>query len=141
MKTSIDKDGYATISLKNDRNGYSRFGVHRLLMIAYCPVNNMEEMQVNHKDGNKLNNSLFNLEWVTCKENLKHARENGLNNVFGKKGQQHIHHKISEQQAKKIIELHKMGYKPNEILSLVPNSTKNIINSIVHNRTWKHLKR
>lgn len=97
MKTSIDKDGYATISLKNDRNGYSRFGVHRLLMIAYCPVNNMEEMQVNHKDGNKLNNSLFNLEWVTCKENLKHARENGLNNVFGKKGQQHIHHKISEQ--------------------------------------------
>ena len=40
-----------------------------------------------------------------------------------------------------IIELNKKGYTPKEILKEVPNATKNIINSIIHNRTWKHLKR
>ena len=141
MKTSIDKDGYLTISLRNNKNGYSRFGVHRLLLIAFNPIENMENMQVNHKDGNKLNNNLSNLEWVTCEENLKHARENNLNNIFGAKGEKHPNRRISEKEAKEIIKLNKEGYIKSEILIKVPNSTKNIINSIIHNRTWKHLKR
>lgn len=141
MKTSIDKDGYSTISLKNDRNGYSHFGIHRLLMIAFNPIENMENMQVNHIDGDKTNNNLNNLEWCTTEENLKHARNNHLNEVFGKKGEQHINSKITEKEAKKIIELHKKGIKPRDILKEVPNASKNIINSIIHNRTWKHLPR
>ena len=103
MKTSIDKDGYSTISLKNDRNSYSHFGIHRLLMIAYCPIDNMEQMQVNHIDGNKQNNNLSNLEWVTCEENLLHARVNHLNNTFGQKGEVHPNRKISEKEARQII--------------------------------------
>lgn len=141
MKISLDKDGYSTISLKNNRNGYSHFGIHRLLMIAFKPIDNMEDMQVNHIDGNKSNNDLSNLEWVTCEENLKHARDNNLNVTFGQKGINHPNNKISEKEAKKIIELNKKGYTPKEILKEVPNATKNIINSIIHNRTWKHLKR
>jgi len=62
MKTSIDKDGYITISLRNTLGGYSHFGIHRLLMITYFPIDNMEEMTVNHIDGNKFNNSFDNLE-------------------------------------------------------------------------------
>lgn len=141
MKTSIDKDGYPTISLKNDRNGYSHFGIHRLLMIAFYPIDNMENMQVNHKDGNKKNNNLDNLEWVTCEENLKHARDNNLNTAFGQKGAKHPNHKISEKEAKEIIRLYKEGVPPQKILEKVPNATKNIVKSIVYNRTWKHLKR
>ena len=141
MKTSIDKDGYSTISLKNDRNGYSHFGIHRLLMIAFNPIDNMENMQVNHIDGNKTNNNLNNLEWVTGEENLKHAKEHHLNEVFWSKGTEHPNNKISEEEAKEIIKLSKLGYKPKDIILKVPNATKNIINSIIHNRTWKHLER
>ena len=139
MKTSIDKDGYATITLKNDRNTYSHFGIHRLLLIAFKPVENMENLQVNHIDGNKLNNSLDNLEWCTCEENLKHARNTGLNKVFGQFGEKHINHRISEEDAKMILQLHRAGKRNSEILKAIPNATKNIIAQVISGRTWKYL--
>ena len=40
--------------------------------------NKYNKPEVNHKDGNKLNNNLYNLEWVTGSENMKHACANGL---------------------------------------------------------------
>lgn len=141
MKAKEDKDGYFTLSLKNNQGGYSKFGIHRLLMIAFNPIENMEKMQVNHKDGNKKNNSLSNLEWVTGQENLAHAGLMGLNNTFGQKGESHPNRKITENDAKRIIKLFKSGVKPAEILKQVPNATKNIVNSVIHNRTWKHLPR
>lgn len=97
MKVKEDKDGYFALSLKNNNNGYSKFGIHRLLMITYFPIDNMENMQVNHKNGNKHDNRLENLEWVTGEENLRHARETGLNKVFGQKGINHPNNKITEQ--------------------------------------------
>lgn len=141
MKVKEDKDGYLALSLKNNNGGYSRFGIHRLLMIAFCPVDNMENLQVNHIDGNKKNNNLNNLEWVTCEENLKHARENKLNTTFGAKGENHPNRRITEKEALKIIELNKQGYSKKEILEQVPNATRSIVNSIINNRTWKHLPR
>lgn len=45
------------------------FRLHRLVMMAFRPVKGMENLEVNHIDGNKMNNCLENLEWCTSSEN------------------------------------------------------------------------
>ena len=57
-------------------NGKSKkFFVHRLVMLTFSPIENPELFQVNHIDGNPLNNTLGNLEWVTERENHRHYKE------------------------------------------------------------------
>lgn len=79
LKQTICKTGYYTVATKiGGRNGKSLcFKVHRLVAEAF--IYNLENKPfVNHKDGNKLNNSQENLEWCTQSENVLHALEIGL---------------------------------------------------------------
>lgn len=64
------KDGYCGISLVNDKIKKS-FKVHRLVALAFIE-NSENKSDVNHKDKNKLNNHVSNLEWMTRKENNIH---------------------------------------------------------------------
>lgn len=71
-----DNDGYLVTDLyKNGRRSTER--VHRLVATEFVP-NPDNKPEVNHKDGNKYNNLATNLEWVTKKENCRHAWDNGL---------------------------------------------------------------
>jgi hypothetical protein len=52
--------------------------VHRLVMKAFKPCEDMDDLQINHIDGNKLNNNLDNLEWSTALENMRYSYRMGL---------------------------------------------------------------
>ena len=59
------------------KGNQKRFTVHRLVALHFIP-NPLNKEQVNHIDGDRLNNSASNLEWVTQSENMKHAHKIGL---------------------------------------------------------------
>ncbi len=73
---NIKNSGYQFVQLYKN-NKYKNLMVHRLVAQAFIPnVNN--KPQINHIDGNKLNNNVTNLEWITKSENEKHAWNAGL---------------------------------------------------------------
>ena len=67
-----DKNGYLKITLVRDDNKYFYFRKHRLIMWAFFGKN---DLQVNHIDGDVLNNNLNNLEYVNSRENQSHRRK------------------------------------------------------------------
>lgn len=70
IKNNVKKSGYVDIMLsKNNKRIYTH--LHRVVAKAFIP-NPENKPQVNHKDGNKQNNTVENLEWATASENLKH---------------------------------------------------------------------
>lgn len=77
LEGSINPAGYCHYRLTND-SGTKTIGRHRLMMIVYKPVKNMDSLVVNHIDGIKGRDVLSNLEWVTYLGNLEHAGEMGL---------------------------------------------------------------
>lgn len=70
---------YKTVKILNKLTGkYEHFLVHRLVAEAFISNPDKRE-QVNHKDGDPQNNDVYNLEWVTNRENTIHAYDNMLN--------------------------------------------------------------
>ncbi|WP_312364012.1 NUMOD4 motif-containing HNH endonuclease [Sphingobacterium sp.] len=79
LKPTKNKYGYCKVSLTGD-NSYKTVNVHRVIAQTFIP-NPENKPQVNHKDGNKANNRVDNLEWSTREENMQHAHLNGLMNL------------------------------------------------------------
>jgi hypothetical protein len=74
----INKGGYVIFNLCIG-NKYKSHYAHRLVAEAF--INNLDNKRtINHKDGNKLNNDISNLEWNTHKENIVHAFNSGIKN-------------------------------------------------------------
>lgn len=87
LKNAVGKIGYPVVSLWKNNKGQTKY-IHR--MLAECFLSNHDnKREVNHIDGVKTNNNLSNLEWVTPKENIKHAYDKGLN-YFSKEGRGRI---------------------------------------------------
>lgn len=76
-KTFLNEIGYEIVPISIDGVKYNE-RVHRLVLQTFRPHKNFGEMDVNHKDGVKTNNNLENLEWMTHKENIRHAWKTGL---------------------------------------------------------------
>lgn len=76
LTNKIMKDGYCRLQLY--KNGKCKmYNVHRIVAEVFIP-NQYNKPFVNHIDGNKQNNHVKNLEWVTQKENIDHAFRTGL---------------------------------------------------------------
>lgn len=75
LKPVIDRTNYYVVTLSKN-NKKKKFLIHRLVLETYLPVDQMELLEVNHKDENKLNNCLNNLEWVTKKQNINYGSRN-----------------------------------------------------------------
>jgi len=97
LKPQKNNGGYLYVNLWKDGKQYTKT-IHRLVLEAFNPVENMDRFECNHKNGLKLYNIYpNNLEWVTRSENQKHAYKIGLKKglkgenhpMFGKYGENH----------------------------------------------------
>ena len=81
IKQNKDEDGYNSVHLY--KNGKRKvFFVHRLVISSFIGINE-NKTQVNHKNGNKSDNNINNLEWMTPLENTRHAWQTGLAGRLG----------------------------------------------------------
>lgn len=128
LKPKHNNRGYCYVRL-----GGKNYYIHRLVAEKYIP-NPENKPQVNHKDGNKDNNNVSNLEWSTAKENKIHAVENNL----VAKGESISIHKLSEEDIKFIKQNAKKTIKIKDLATMYNVSLKTISN-IVNNHTWNHI--
>jgi hypothetical protein len=76
MKQSIVRGGYCMVELSKNNTQKCKI-VSKLVAVAFIPFEK-NDLEVNHKDGNKKNNNVENLEWLTHKQNQEHAVNNKL---------------------------------------------------------------
>ena len=135
IPSTNNSKGYKRIPIKYIGGKYVTESVHRLVAKAFIP--NLENKpQVNHKDGNKLNNHVFNLEWVTNEENAEHAALNIKKN--SRKGSGVNNSKLTEKDVYMIYQLINQGKSLSEIAALTKTGKSNI-SEIKAGRSWRHL--
>lgn len=131
LKTRIDKYGYEIVTLSVEGKLLTR-KVHRLVALAFIENPNNYET-VNHKDCNKLNNTVENLEWLSKIQNREHAV---LNKLFPS-GKLHHNTKLTKEAVEEIKYLISEGYGNSEIGHLF-GVTCGCIYSIRVGESWKN---
>lgn len=136
LKQQVTENGYLVVGLMTADSGRIYRKVHRLVLETFMPIPEYEIMQVNHKDCNKFNNNIWNLEWNTPKENIAHAIENNLVNSVGECNPMA---KLSENDVIKIYNMLINGFDDNSIVNTIPNCNKHMIRLIANGKTWSYL--
>lgn len=135
MKTrNKGETDYQIINFSTMNGKKKTYIVHRLVLMAFNPVDKMDDLQVNHKDGNKKNNNLENLEWCTSSENQIHAFKTGLQKP--RRGESSNFSKLKQSDIARVFELSKKGLTQKEIGEIV-GCTKSNISCILKNKTWQ----
>ena len=78
LKPTVSDLGYERLDILNPRTNTNGMAIHRL--VAYTWIGNppKDKLEINHKDGNKLNNHVSNLEWSSRSQNVQHGYDSGL---------------------------------------------------------------
>jgi len=136
MKTPLHHSGYVHCALR--RNGKSTsFTIHRLVALAHIP-NPDNKPQVNHKDSNRANNHVSNLEWCTMSENMLHGYMHGNKKAYPRYGEKNPACKLTEKQVKEIRELYKNGKLLSQI-GAIYNMCEGSVYNITSRKSWKHI--
>lgn len=136
-----DEFGYLSFNVgttqgSRDSVKYHTLRIHRLVAMAFIPnPDNLPE--VNHKDGNKLNNCITNLEWCTGQDNIRHAWNNGL--MKGQNGELNGRAKLKEEDVIQIREKYKTGNITIAELAREFNVSWGLVKAIVTNKIWKEI--
>ena len=126
----IGSTGYYMVSFSYG-NKSNPHRVHRLL--AFCFIPNPSKLpHINHIDGNKTNNDLGNLQWVTHEANMKHAFATGLVNNSGEKNGQA---KLNSEKVREIKQLLAIGVSQQKIANSFSVS-RSCIQGIKKQRLW-----
>lgn len=145
LKTPINRDGYPTVRLYKNRKATS-LKVHRLVAITFIP-NHQNKKVINHIDGDKTNNKIDNLEWVTHKENTLHAYKTGLKkppnpNANGEiQGEKNSGSKLTNEKVRFIRKNARVcgGNFTNKQLANMFNVGETVVSNIIHRKKWKHV--
>jgi hypothetical protein len=133
-KPQMNWKGYLFIVIKIGETA-KNLKVHRLVAQAFIE-NPYNKPTVNHKDNNKLNNHVSNLEWMTYYENMRHAIDNGYKNM---KGELHPNSRLTEIDIRQIRELHLKKEKTYIEIAEIFKINKITVYKIVSRRAWKHI--
>jgi len=140
LRPARNNRGYLTVALYQDGK-QSRVYVHRLVAEAFLGSQPSPDHEVNHKNGDKVDNRVENLEWVTKSENHKHAY-----GVLGRKpmlpnfcGEQHGMSKFTDGKVVEIRRLYATGNHSYRELGRMFGVSHNNIGRIVRCETWQHV--
>lgn len=145
MKQQVNTHGYHTLTVRPKPNKQINVRVHRLVAETFLGECSKGYV-VNHIDGNKQNNSVENLQYITPSQNNKHALDNGLRKpanmkLYAPKGEQHYNVKLTEKDVRYILQLrNEYGYGERK-LSKITCFSRGTIGNILSNRSWKHIER
>lgn len=132
-KGYVTHHGYHLVRLYHA--GYDKCrSVHGLVAEAFICARPFG-MEVNHKDGDKLNNRVTNLEWVTKSQNRMHAFRTGL----AGNGERHGRATMSDTKAMEIVAALRSGEPASSIAKRLLVK-RHVVFSIKYGRTWRHLQ-
>jgi NUMOD4 motif-containing protein/HNH endonuclease len=136
LKPKPTYKGYLLVNLSIGAKMHKK-SIARMVAKTFLP-NPENKPEVNHKDGNKKNNRVRNLEWATTKENANHAVRAGLR--LGPRGILHGDCKLTEIQVLEIRE--KAKTRKHGFVSKTAREygvSHQLISAIIHRRIWKHI--
>lgn len=134
VKAVFSTGGYARVKLSVCSKRLTLL-VHRIVAEAFIP-NPHNYPCVNHKDGNKRNNSVENLEWCTYSQNMKHAVSHGLAKIPGLNGDKSPARKVSWEIVREIRKRYSDGETFSKLGKDYGISKEQVIN-IVKRKNWK----
>lgn len=140
LRPTINGKGYENLGLNNAKKERKMYRVHQ--MVAKTFVLNPQNLpQVNHKNGNKIDNRVENLEWTTNLENMRHAWKNGLKNANHTRGSKNPNTKLTEETVKEIKDVLKNRSDKfgDRTIAKMFNVSRNIVTQIRRGNTWKHV--